>query len=87
VNCGAGGRTSLRQLISLAERVTGRSITVAENPPRGGDVRDSLASLERAREILGYTPHVALDEGLRLTWEWMSETESTSVSPAARVSA
>ena len=39
-------------------------------PPRAGDVRDSLASLDRAREVLGYRPTVGLREGLELTWRW-----------------
>ena len=76
VNCGAGQRTSLLELIALAEDVTGRPIRVVEHPPRDGDVRDSLASLERARAVIGYEPSVTLLDGLRRTWEWMaSEAE------------
>ena len=71
VNAGAGKRTSLRELLALVERVTERSVHVETRPPRQGDVRDSLASLERAQEVLGYMPTVDLVEGLRLTWEWM----------------
>ena len=37
--------------------------------PRG-DVRDSLAGVDRARERLGYEPTVHLEEGLRRTWKW-----------------
>ena len=36
-------------------------------PPRAGDVRDSLASLERIGRVLGYRPLVSFDEGLELT--------------------
>jgi UDP-glucose 4-epimerase len=71
VNVGAAHRTSLRELISAVERVTGRTVRVTENPPREGDVRDSLASLVRTREVLGYEPAVSLEEGLRRTWAWM----------------
>lgn len=84
VNCGAGRRTSLRELISLAEEVSGRPIQVIEHPTRGGDVRDSLAGLERAREVLGYEPSVDLIEGLRRTWAWTLETEGRAVADAAR---
>lgn len=83
VNCGAGRRTSLRELISLAEEVSGHPIQVRELPPRGGDVRDSLAGLERAREVLGYEPSVDLTEGLRRTWEWTLESEGKNVAGAA----
>ena len=42
--------------------------------PRPGDVRDSLASIERAGELLGYEPAVAFREGLRQTIESFRET-------------
>ena len=60
VNCGAGSRTSLNTLLGLVV------------PPRAGDVRDSLASLERAEQVLGYRPLVGLAEGLARTWDWFS---------------
>jgi UDP-glucose 4-epimerase len=40
---------------------------------RAGDVRDSLADLTRARHLLGYEPHVGLEEGLRRTIAWYRE--------------
>ena len=69
-NAGAGSRTSLNQLLSLAERVTGRPVKREYGEPRAGDVRDSQASLERASSVLGYRPTVDLEAGLRRTWEW-----------------
>jgi len=72
VNCGAGARTSLNQLLALVERVTGRPVARRHAPPRPGDVRDSLASLERAGQVLGYRPLVGLEDGLRRTWEWFT---------------
>jgi UDP-glucose 4-epimerase len=76
VNCGAGERTSLLELIALAERVSGRPVRISPRPPREGDVRDSLASLERAHQVLGYEPLVALRDGLVRTWEWMASEAS-----------
>jgi UDP-glucose 4-epimerase len=70
VNVGAGERTSLLELLELCRRVSGRPIAVEHRPPRAGDVRDSLASLERIGAVLGYRPRVRLDDGLRRTWEW-----------------
>ncbi len=73
-NVGAGARTSLRELLHLVERVAGRPIEVSELPPRGGDVRDSLAGLIRARDVLGYKPMVPLEDGLRRTWRWFASS-------------
>jgi UDP-glucose 4-epimerase len=70
VNVGAGERTSINQLLEMIEQVTGRSVARGRRPPRAGDVRDSLAGLERAAERLGYRPEVRLPDGLRRTWEW-----------------
>ena len=82
VNVGAGTRTSLLELVDLVGEVTGRPIEITHRPPRGGDVRDSLASLERARAILGYEPPVSLKEGLARLWEWLREHPEAIEAPA-----
>lgn len=69
-NVGAGERTSLLDLVRLIGEVAGSAVAVEHAPPREGDVRDSLASLDRARAVLGYEPLVSLREGLRRTWAW-----------------
>jgi UDP-glucose 4-epimerase len=76
LNVGAGERTSLNELLRVLERVTGRPIDREHRPARPGDVRDSLAGLERAAERIGYRPQVRLAEGLRRTWEWFEARES-----------
>src|SRR3989441_7576904 len=54
VNIGAGQRTSLLKLLELIQEVTGRRVGHTCRPRRTGDVRDSLASLERAKRVIGY---------------------------------
>jgi UDP-glucose 4-epimerase len=81
-NAGAGGRTSLLQLVRMLERVSGRPIAVSHAAPRPGDVRDSLASLERAGATLGYAPAVSVEEGLARTWAWWSEEGAQRFLPA-----
>ena len=70
VNVGAGARTSLLELLALVREVSGREVPIAARPPRPGDVRDSLAGLERALERLGYQPRVSVRDGLERTWSW-----------------
>jgi UDP-glucose 4-epimerase len=70
INVGAAERTSLLQLLEIVREVSGRPVPAEHRPAREGDVRDSLAGLERARELLGYRPEVSLREGMRRTWEW-----------------
>ena len=72
VNVGAAQRTSLLELLALVRDITGRAVPAEHRPPRAGDVKDSLASVERAQALLGYTPQVSLRDGLRHTWEWFN---------------
>jgi nucleoside-diphosphate-sugar epimerase len=75
-NVGAGQRTSLLELLQAIRETTGVDVPAAHLGPRPGDVRDSLASLERARETLGYRPSVSLREGLARTWLWFQSRSS-----------
>jgi UDP-glucose 4-epimerase len=82
VNVGAGDRTSLQQLASLIREVTDRSLVCQSVAPRAGDVRDSLAGLDRTRRLLGYEVEVGLREGLRRTCDWFrANTASTDAGP------
>ena len=71
VNVGAGQRTSLNMMLDLAREVTGVDIPAEYKPPRAGDVRDSLASLDRTSRLIGYNPTIDLREGLVRTWRWL----------------
>jgi nucleoside-diphosphate-sugar epimerase len=63
--------------------ITGRPLSYVREPPRAGDVRDSLASLERAERVLGYQPRVSLEEGLQRTWAWLADGSRTLASLSA----
>lgn len=87
VNVGAGVPTTLLDLLEMIGEVTGRPMEPTCCEPRAGDVRASLAGLERANRVLGYRPAVALEEGLRRTWAWMMETAAVTAAeqrPAKR---
>jgi UDP-N-acetylglucosamine 4-epimerase len=77
-NIGAGAQTSLNTLWREIRRLTGAKVEPIYEPTRAGDVRDSLASLERARSILGYRPIVPFAEGLRLTVDSFRESKSSA---------
>src|SRR5437773_6474615 len=77
VNVGAGTRTALVGVVEIIGRIVGRPLAFVRQPPRPGDVRDSLASLERVKRLLGYEPKISLEEGLRRTWTWMTDGANT----------
>lgn len=72
INVGTGNRYTLNHTLALLERITGLPAMAKYFPPRGGDIRDSQADISQAREVLGYSPQIGFEEGLRRTWEWFS---------------
>jgi nucleoside-diphosphate-sugar epimerase len=64
MNVAGGRRVSLNQLLRDIVELTGADVEPHHDPPREGDVRDSLADLSRAGELLGYVPRVPLRKGL-----------------------
>lgn len=69
-NVGTGHSISLNQVLELLGRISGQHLKANYEPPRDGDIRDSLADISRAREILGYEPTVFFEEGLQRTYDW-----------------
>jgi UDP-glucose 4-epimerase len=69
INVAAGRQTSLLELWASICEILEVEIEPVHEPARAGDVRDSLADLGRARDLLGYEPGVDLAEALRLTVE------------------
>jgi len=66
-NVGCGERISLNRLVALLEREIGSRARVIRVEPKLGDVRHSLADVDRARAILNYQPKIGVEEGLRRT--------------------
>ena len=75
INVATGTRISLNDLFTTVKAITGARVEPVYGPTRAGDVRDSLADITRARDLLGYTPIVGLDEGLRETVAWYASTQ------------
>ena len=74
INVATEGRVSLNQLLGELQRIIGTNLEPIYGPPRVGDVRDSQASIAKARRLLGYEPSVPFEEGLRRTVAWFRES-------------
>ena len=77
LNGGTGARITLNEVVRQLGELTGRKIVANYEPPREGDIRDSLADISLAKQTLGYEPRVQFREGLRRTWEWYQQHYST----------
>ncbi len=71
MNIAGGRRISLNDLIAQIGRVLGTSPKVKYDPPRLGDVRDSLADISRAKELIGYEPKLRWEDGLPATADYL----------------
>jgi len=71
-NVGCGERISINRLWGEIAGLTDAGVEPVHTESREGDVRDSLAGLDAARDALDYAPRVGLAQGLERTVEWFS---------------
>jgi UDP-glucose 4-epimerase len=63
-------RINLNELADMIMEITGITAPLIYEPPRTGDVRDSLADIRRAQEAFGYEPEYTVQKGLEETIAW-----------------
>lgn len=73
-NVGGGTETTLNNVITLAERLSGRRLETRSDAAAAGDVRRTAADTGRAQEDLGWRPETPLEEGLEAQLSWAVET-------------
>ena len=66
-NIACGQRYSLLDLFNVLKNIFHSEIQPMHTEPRPGDIRDSLADINLAKEILGYEVKVSFEEGLKRT--------------------
>jgi UDP-glucose 4-epimerase len=70
INVGTGSSVTVNSLWENISRFAGVEGEPERAEERPGDIRESVADISLARELLTYEPHHSLEEGLKLTWEW-----------------
>lgn len=73
LNLGGDFPVSLRTLIDTIGQAMDRPVTIQALPNQPGDVPYTAADLTRARTLLGYTPKVTLEDGIRQFLAWRKE--------------
>lgn len=69
-NIACGERISLLDILEIVYGLAGRRVAPNFEPSRPGDVRDSLADISQAKDLLGYDPKVAFPVGLSRTFDY-----------------
>ena len=64
INVGSGVRISILEVLEIVADSMGVPVAVAYRPERPGEVRDSEASIELARQLLGYDPSCSLADSI-----------------------
>lgn len=67
VNVSSQTAISINDLFQLMKDVSGSDLEVYYGPKRSGDIRHSMLSNEKAKELLHWKPEVSLKDGLRMT--------------------
>lgn len=70
LNIAFGASCSLNRLWEQITHLSGVSLEARHREARAGDVRHSLADIQKAKSLIGYHPLVSLEEGLKKTVEW-----------------
>jgi UDP-glucose 4-epimerase len=73
-NLGGGSRSTVNKVLATLEEISGLSVRRQLLPAAPGDPRHTGASINLARERLGWEPRVSLHEGLTQQWEWFRAT-------------
>ncbi len=72
-NLGSGRGYSVREVIEVARRITGKQIEAVESDRRPGDPPELVAAANRVRRELGWSPNYSdLDYIIETAWQWHS---------------
>jgi UDP-glucose 4-epimerase len=71
-NIGTGVGTSVNEIAETLLRVSGAAAPVEYAPPRPGEQQHSFLDARKAAKLLGWTPSVSLEQGLRSSYEWFA---------------
>jgi UDP-N-acetylglucosamine 4-epimerase len=72
-NIAFGYKTSVKELYEVLKNAAKSDKEAEINPPRTGDIRDSLANIDKAKVNFGYNPEVGIKEGLEITFNWFKK--------------
>ncbi|KPJ58371.1 MAG: epimerase [Planctomycetes bacterium DG_23] len=73
INLGDSRVVELNHLIGLLEENLGKKARIERLPEQPGDVPITYADISRAERLLGYTPEIPIEEGVKRFVEWFKE--------------
>ena len=62
---------TVNHVFEIIGRLVGQPVTLEQQPPQKGDMRDTYADTSRAAAELGFAPSVTLEQGLAEEYAWL----------------
>jgi UDP-glucose 4-epimerase len=70
-NVGSGKGTSLNDVVSIMSGIVGKRIIPEYLENSGNYVNNIVLDTSKLQREVGWNPNITLEEGIRLTWEWI----------------
>jgi nucleoside-diphosphate-sugar epimerase len=83
-NLGGGSRVTINRVLATLEDISRIKVYRHNLPAAPGDPRHTGASINLARERLGWEPRVSLREGLTKQWQWFQAERKGTTATAVR---
>jgi UDP-glucose 4-epimerase len=76
INVGTGSGVTVRELVTAFENVFGQRVPVKEAPPRPGDAVGAFANVDKARDVLGWTASLSIEDAIGSALAWGRKRKS-----------
>ncbi|MFI6055898.1 NAD-dependent epimerase/dehydratase family protein [Streptomyces violascens] len=76
INLGTGNGTTVRELVTAFENVTGQPLPTTETQRRPGDAAGAYTRSALATELLGWKPQFAIEDGIRDSLAWYQKRDT-----------
>lgn len=73
LNLGTGKKTTYVELINVIAKAMGKfdKLKLEELPGTPGDMMGCFADLSKTHKYLDFTPHIELEQGIKMMWDWV----------------
>jgi len=73
INIACGQAVTVNEIIAMINKLLGKNVKPKYVAPRPGDVKHSLADITAAKKLIGFTPSIQFEDGLRKAINWYRE--------------
>jgi len=75
INIGNSSTIELREFITVIEKLLDKKANIKKKPMQPGDVNNTFADVSKAKELLGYSPKISVEEGMKKFVSWYKKNK------------